>query len=268
MAGRGDRLVLRSYSPAATIAGAVVLDPLARRKRRGARRRLSRAADAAAAAPWWPRPAAAGMDAPTLAARLTVPLADLGARRRRPGRRASALGRRSAPCHRPRRRSTTWPRTAAAARRVPRREPVAARMPREELRRARLPPRRARRLRARARGLVGARRDPRSAADGVAQAAPRGAPDARGGSRARGAPGRSGARRGLGGIEPAASAGARGPAPAPLADRVARVLIAEGELRRVGEALVHRDRVDELKAEVRRRWPAGHAPGRRARSRS
>ena len=40
VAGRGDRLVLRSYSPAETIGGALVLDPLApRRGRSGARRR-------------------------------------------------------------------------------------------------------------------------------------------------------------------------------------------------------------------------------------
>jgi selenocysteine-specific elongation factor len=37
VAGRGDRLILRSYSPADTIGGAVVLDPLApKRKRSGA----------------------------------------------------------------------------------------------------------------------------------------------------------------------------------------------------------------------------------------
>ena len=37
VAGRGDRLVLRSYSPAATIGGAVVVDPLAGKRRRGQR---------------------------------------------------------------------------------------------------------------------------------------------------------------------------------------------------------------------------------------
>jgi selenocysteine-specific elongation factor len=46
-------------------------------------------------------------------------------------------------------------------------------------------------------------------------------------------------------------------AAAPLADRITRVLVAEGELRKVGDALLHRDRVEELKAEVRRRWPSG-----------
>jgi predicted Zn-dependent protease len=43
----------------------------------------------------------------------------------------------------------------------------------------------------------------------------------------------------------------------PLADRITRVLITEGELRKVGDFLLHRERVEELKAEVRRRWPSG-----------
>ena len=70
VAGRGDRIVLRSYSPAATIGGAVVVDPLARRKRRGAA--TEAAADALAA--MVAEAGAAGIDAPTLAARLTVPV--------------------------------------------------------------------------------------------------------------------------------------------------------------------------------------------------
>ena len=58
------------------------------------------------------------------------------------------------------------------------------------------------------------------------------------------------------GIEPAALPGRAGLA-APLADRIARVLVTEGELRRVGDTLLHRETVDALKAEVRRRWPSG-----------
>src|SRR5688500_12616324 len=73
VAGRGDRVVIRSYSPAATIAGAVVVDPLARRTRQAGG--MEAAADALAAMVL--EAGAAGIDAGTLAARLTVPAADL-----------------------------------------------------------------------------------------------------------------------------------------------------------------------------------------------
>src|SRR5688500_1620573 len=73
VAGRGDRLGVRSYSPAAPCAGAVVVDPLARRKRRGAT--TVAAGDALAA--MVTEAGAAGIEAPMLAARLTVPVADL-----------------------------------------------------------------------------------------------------------------------------------------------------------------------------------------------
>jgi selenocysteine-specific elongation factor len=46
-------------------------------------------------------------------------------------------------------------------------------------------------------------------------------------------------------------------ADARLAERVVRVLLAEGRLRRVGEAVVDASVLDDLKAEVRRRWPPG-----------
>jgi selenocysteine-specific elongation factor len=42
-----------------------------------------------------------------------------------------------------------------------------------------------------------------------------------------------------------------------LAERVVRVLLAEGRLRRVGEAVVEAAALDALKQEVRRRWPPG-----------
>jgi selenocysteine-specific elongation factor len=45
---------------------------------------------------------------------------------------------------------------------------------------------------------------------------------------------------------------------AALLERVARVLVREGILARVGTGLlVHRDRLESLKAEVRQRWPPG-----------
>jgi selenocysteine-specific elongation factor len=46
-------------------------------------------------------------------------------------------------------------------------------------------------------------------------------------------------------------------AEARLVDRVARALMAEGALRRVGEALVDAAALDALKDDVRRRWPPG-----------
>jgi selenocysteine-specific elongation factor len=81
VAGRGDRLVLRSYSPADTVGGAVVIDPLPPRRRAadlGAVESLRSAEDLVAAAGAMAEQAdAGGIDAPHLAARLTVPLARL-----------------------------------------------------------------------------------------------------------------------------------------------------------------------------------------------
>jgi selenocysteine-specific elongation factor len=83
-AGRGDRLVLRSPSPALTIGGAIVLDPLPPRRRardRAAVERLRAASgDAGAAMALASEAGAAGLPADRLAARLTVPLASLLAR--------------------------------------------------------------------------------------------------------------------------------------------------------------------------------------------
>jgi selenocysteine-specific elongation factor len=42
-----------------------------------------------------------------------------------------------------------------------------------------------------------------------------------------------------------------------LVQRVSRVLVAEGTLRRVGDALVLRSRLDQLRDDVRARWPPG-----------
>ena len=42
-----------------------------------------------------------------------------------------------------------------------------------------------------------------------------------------------------------------------LAERVSRLLVAEGALRRVGDALVSGEALDALKADVRRRWASG-----------
>ena len=81
VAGRGDRLILRSYSPADTIGGAVVVDPLPPRRRStdlAAVESLRAATGLAAAVGAMAEQAdAGGVDAGHLAARLTVPLAQL-----------------------------------------------------------------------------------------------------------------------------------------------------------------------------------------------
>jgi selenocysteine-specific elongation factor len=63
------------------------------------------------------------------------------------------------------------------------------------------------------------------------------------------------ATAGLEGVELDRLASAR--APRPVLERVAKVLVTQGELRRVGEALVHGASLDQLKARVRERWPPG-----------
>jgi selenocysteine-specific elongation factor len=81
VAGRGDRLILRSYSPAETVGGAVVVDALPPRRRGadlGVVQRLRSAETLAAAAAVMAEEAGvAGVDARHLAARLTVPLSRL-----------------------------------------------------------------------------------------------------------------------------------------------------------------------------------------------
>ena len=144
VAGRGDRLVVRSYSPAVTIGGALVRRSAGPQKRRrdaaarAARPSLGAADAAAAAVPLVEEAGTAGIDAAALAARVTVPLDDAagelpaGPRRRRRARRASPRG--SCPA------SALDALAAVGARRAralsTREQPLKAAMPREELRRA------------------------------------------------------------------------------------------------------------------------------------
>ena len=249
VAGRGDRVVIRSYSPAATIAGAVVADPLARRKSRGAG--MEAAADALAAMVG--EAGAAGIDAQTLAARLTIPATDLA---REVEGRADLVTLGGDP-PRVMRRATLDGLAADLTAQLAAfhaANPLKPAIPREELR-----------------GKVFLRAAPgafehvlealeaggeiRVAADGIAQArhVVRLTPEE---DRARAALSDAARAAGWEGIEPAALPARAGLA-ASLADRITRVLVAEGELRRVGDALLHRERVDELKSEVRRRWPSG-----------
>jgi selenocysteine-specific elongation factor len=254
--GRGDRLVLRSYSPAVTVGGAVVLDPLAPKRRRGgpAPQALAIESDLASAAAGLVTEAGhAGIDGPSLAARLTVPTAELEVMMAgRPEVRA--FGREPV-------RYVATPVVDALARATldtldvfHAAEPLRPSMPREELRGrafARVAP-----------GVFEAVLDDlvraeevRVAADGVSRArhAVRLTPAE---DRARTALLGAARAAGLAGLDAAAVRTAAG-ADLKVADQVLRLLTAEGTLRRVGDAVVDAERLDALEAEVRRRWPPG-----------
>ena len=249
VAGRGDRLVVRSYSPAATIGGAIVLDPVARRRKRGG----------AAAGGGDPlldmvtEAGASGLDVKVVSARLTVPVDEvLRAVAGREG--VVALGRE--PGHVVARAALDALAGAARAQLAAFHagQPLKAAMPREELRGkvfARAAPGAFERVleEEQRRGAI------RSAGDGVALAghAVRLSPEE---GRARAALLEVARAAGWEGVEPKALAERSGLAAA-LAERITRVLVTEGELRKAGDALLHRERADALKDEVRRRWPSG-----------
>jgi selenocysteine-specific elongation factor len=258
VAGRGDRLVLRSYSPATTIGGARVLDPLPPKRRAADRATLERLRDAvdpaAAAAVLVEDAGARGVDAAALAARLTVPSASLPALL---DGATGLVGLGSEP--------TTWLSSAALARlsagataevaRFHRENPLKAAQPLEELR---------------ARVFA---RSPAGAVDFVLDGLVRSGTLVRHADAvaARGhavtlSPREGEARRRL--LEAAEKAGLAGVELAvlapdvgierPLLERVARVLQDERVLVRVGETLlVSRERLERLKADVRARHPPG-----------
>jgi selenocysteine-specific elongation factor len=256
VAGRGDRLVLRSYSPATTIGGAVVLDPVppTRRRRDTVTVAAPVASDAAAAARALVQQAGpAGIDTASLAARLTVPPADVPALLAHDddlvalGRdpvwyvaRAALVALGQAAC-------TSLERFHAD-------NPLKAAMPREELRR-RVFGRSPEGTFERVLEALGTAGQARLVGDGVALAR----------HAVRLSPQEEQARSAL--LEAAHAAGLEGldldrvAAAAcltrPLLDRVASVLLAEGGLRRVGEGLVDAPSLDALKARVRERWPPG-----------
>ncbi len=259
VAGRGDRLVLRAYSPPTTIGGARVLDPLPPKRRAGDRPCLERLRDArdpaAVAAALVAEAGPAGLEAPALASRLTLPLARIDdALSAEPS--LVALGQ--DPVRFLSRDALDG--LAAAARRqlelFHREHPLKPAMPREELRR---------RAFARAPGAAFERVLASLAASGEARLLPDAV--ALAGHAIRLSPGEEEARRGL--LEAAAAAGLSGvdlrglPAsrggPDPrVFERVSRVLLAERLLDRVGEnLLVHRDHLERLKAAVRAGWPKG-----------
>ena len=135
--GRGDRLVLRSYSPAETIGGALVLDPLAPRRRaaeRPAVERLREAATPAQAAEAMVAEAGpAGIEAPAPggAPDGPAPRAGLGALREPGARLAGAGPRRRRLPGAPSRLGAAALEALAAFHRA---QPLKAGMPREELR--------------------------------------------------------------------------------------------------------------------------------------
>ena len=254
VAGRGDRLVVRSYSPAQTIGGGVVVDPLATKRRRGSTPLPAATTDPAAMAARLVEDAGpAGIDARTLAARVTAAPSSL----------LPALGRRDDVVAFG--RDPVWLVSAAALRGLAEAaraqlagfhaaRPLQAGMPREELRR---------RVFARApEGVFEAVID-ELARRGLARVG--GEMVALAGHAVRFTPEEDRARQAI--LSATAAAGLAGidlahpppgvPADPRLLDRVGRALVAEGVLRRVGDALVDASRLDVLKDEVRRRWPPG-----------
>jgi selenocysteine-specific elongation factor len=256
VAVRGDRLVLRSYSPAATIGGAVVLDPAPPKRRtadRAALERLAAARDEAEAVVSLVREAGArGVAREALCARLGWTAETL--RLQLAGRQELlALGGDEAWIAREA-LGALQERARGVLRRFHAQHPLKEAMPREELRHAfaHAAPAAFERVIA----DLATAAELRLTADSVALArhAVRLSADE---DAARGALSEALRSAGIAGVVAAELARERGAAPA-LYERVARVLLASGEVRRVGEArLVATDRLVELAQEVRSRWPPG-----------
>jgi len=253
--GRGDRLVLRSPSPALTIGGAVVLDPLPPRRRardRAAVERLRGAAsDAEAALALASEAGASGVEAARLAARLTLPQATLlaglaGA----PG--LAVLGQ-PAVVVAETALEALGARVLEVLARYHREEPLRAAMPREALR-ERVGP-----------AAVSAFERAVSDLAASGRILARGDGAALAGHAVRLDAGEEAARRrlvdaataaGLAGIEVRALEA--GQAEASALERVARVLVAENVLARVGErGLVARAALDALVLALRERFARG-----------
>jgi selenocysteine-specific elongation factor len=258
VAGRADRVVVRSYSPATTIGGALVLDPLPPKRRRAdlqAVERLRAAGDdlPEVAARMLEGAGPRGLDLGALVARLTVPAARVAeALAARPD--VVALGE---PPTAYLGRAALGRLVEAAARELERfhkAQPLKPAMPREELRRracAGAPPA--------AFALVLAELETRGAVrlgtDAVALAGHRVTLNPAE-QEARAALLREALAAGLAGLDPDTLAGRLRGQPAVL-EGVTRVLVDEGALRRVGGFLVHHAALEELMAEVRQRWPPG-----------
>jgi len=259
VAGRGDRLILRAYSPVATIGGARVLDPLPPKRRRAGREAVARLRAAGddlgtLAACHVAEAGTAGLASTELAARLSVreaalrplvasrpDLVELGQTARSYLSREALLGLGAA--------------ALEALDAFHRQQPLRASMPREELKE---------RVFARAPEDAFAYVLGDLAAAGAIRIDPSAV--ARTEHRVQLDPGEAEARELL--LKEALDSGLAGIVLAELAERcrqdrrrlerVARVLGEEGLLLRVGASfLVHRERLEALKAEVRRRWAPG-----------
>jgi selenocysteine-specific elongation factor len=263
VAGRGDNLILRSYSPATTIAGALVLDP-APPKRKAAAPTVSRARALIGAGP---REAArlyveeageGGIDGTALAARVTLPLPALRAALLDEPRVVALGGEPGVFVA----RAALDERAAQALALLERfhaDHPLKAALHREELKR--------RAFEGAAEGAFERVLDELSAAgrvrvlpDAVALArhAVTLTPAEQQARETLVAAAREAGFRGLEAPERAVPGVGRGPADARLVERIVKLLLAEGELRRVGDdLLLHREHLEALKLEVRRRWPPG-----------
>ncbi len=258
VAGRGDRLVLRSYSPADTVGGAVVVDPLPPRRRaadRAAVERLRAAPGLAAAAGAMAAEAGAGgIDARHLAARLTVPLSRLldvlgdvpeaVAMETDPPVLVSrnALARLAGE-------------TLATLERHHREHPLEPGMAREELRSRVFGTAPVAAYEWVLQDLAGAGKV-RVTPDVIALAAHRVELSADE-EEARRVLVEAARASGLAGVE-VRTVAEQGHGDPRLLDRVAQVLAREGVLGRVGTGLlVHREHLDSLKDQVKQRWPPG-----------
>jgi selenocysteine-specific elongation factor len=260
VASRGDRLILRAYSPATTVGGAAVLDPLPRKRRASepvdARRVAALASQdpVAAAVALVGEAGVRGIDVAALVARVGTPwdvLEPLLLAREdvvSEGRDPVVLLSRDALVALSRRLMGALGSFHAD-------NPLRAAMPREELKQ---------RLASRGGGVAFDRALGELVSAGEIRLGPSGLalvrhtptlkPDEQA---ARAALLAAATEARLTGVEIAPLAQATGK-DAGLLDRVARLLVAEGRLRRVGEkTLVHAQALDALKEEVRRRWPAG-----------
>jgi selenocysteine-specific elongation factor len=257
-AGRADRLIVRSYSPATTIGGAVVLDPLPPKRRRADRPGLERLRSCgddlrAAGAALVAEAGVRGLDLPSLVARLTVPGPQVVEALRSRGDLLPLgdpplfyLGREAL--------AALGDEALRELRRFHGEQPLRHAMPREELRRrvfARSPEPAFALVLGDLEAAGRLRLSPDTAAL-VEHKVTLSAPEAD----ARALLLREASEAGLAGLDLAAVA-ARGPREQHLLERVAKVLVDEGLLLRVGGSLVDRERLDELKREVRRRWPPG-----------
>jgi len=258
VAGRRDRLVIRSCSPATTIGGALVVDPLPPRRRardRPAVERVHAATTAAEAALALAIEAgASGVEWPRLAARLTLPRETLRAvLAASPG--LVAVGQEPTAIF----AATALEALAAATLRAleayHRNQPLRPAMPREA-------------LRERVFGGGSGAAFERVLGDLAAAGRIRLSPDAialaghevrlnAAEEETRRVLGEAARAAGLAGIEPAALAESRGEERA-LFERVARVLVSEGSLARVGERfLVEKDSLRALERRLRERYAAG-----------